>query len=151
MSSIIVIDSKPNTIKKIKTNTNSDLSIPMNKSNAADSIAYHDLIQSTIAWIKAREGNQNEEAVFTHFSDKLDPYEYTVAEQLMLRAVLHNYALKRTILANKILKSDSQEAALTLMRESKEWKAIQQYEKWASRFLQQHPNLEDTTSKANDF
>ncbi len=151
MSSIAVTDSKPNTIKKIKTNTNSDLSIPMNKSNAADSIAYHDLIQSTIAWIKAREGNQNEEAVFTHFSDKLDPYEYTVAEQLMLRAVLHNYALKRTILANKILKSDSQEAALTLMRESKEWKAIQQYEKWASRFLQQHPNLEDTTSKANDF
>ena len=151
MSSNAVLDSKPYTITKIKTNTNTDLSIPMDKSNAADSMVYHELIQSTIAWIKAREGNQNEEAVFANFSDKADPYEYTVAEQLMLRAVLHNYALKRTILANKILKSDSQEAALTLMRESKEWKAIQQYEKWASRFLQQHPNLEDTTSKANDF
>ena len=113
--------------------------------------AYKDLVRSTIAWIKAREGNKVEDAVFANYLTNEDPYEYTVAEQLILRAVLHNYALKRTILAHKITKANNQEAALTLIKDSKEWKALQQYEQWASRFLQQHPNKEDTALNVNDF
>ena len=113
--------------------------------------AYKALIRSTIAWIKAREGNKVEDAVFANYLSNEDPYEYTIAEQLMLRAVLHNYALKRTILAHKITKANSQEAVLTLIKDSQEWKALQQYEQWAKRFLQTHPNLKDTALTVNDF
>ncbi len=137
--------------KTSKLNIHPDFSLNVNKPNSEDSIAYNDLVQSTIEWIKAREGNPVEEAVFANFSDKVNSYEYTVAEQLMLRAVLHNYALKRAILANKMLKADNQDAAMTLIRDSKEWKALQQYEKWARHFILQHPIIEDTSSKENDF
>jgi len=113
--------------------------------------AYKALIRSTIAWIKAREGNKVEDAVFANYLSNEDPYEYTIAEQLMLRAVLHNYALKRTILAHKITKANSQEAVLILIKDSQEWKVLQQYEEWAKRFLQTHPNLKDTALTVNDF
>lgn len=148
-SHILAANTRPKKISKL--NIHADVSLNNNKSNAEDSIAYNELVQSTIAWIKAREGNQDEQAVLANFSDKVNPFEYTVAEQLMLRAVLHNYALKRAILANKMLKADNQDAAMTLIRDSKEWKALQQYEKWARHFLQKHPIIEDTTKKENDF
>ena len=148
-SHVLAANTRPKKISKL--NIHADVSLNINKSYLEDSIAYNDLVQSTISWIKAREGNQFEDAVLANFSDKVNPYEYTVAELLMLRAVLHNYALKRAILANKMLKADNPDAAMTLIRDSKEWKALQQYEKWARHFLQKHPIIEDTTTKANNF
>lgn len=111
---------------------------------------YIHLVNATIAWIKAREMNQNNEAVFVQYDSNKAYNEYSIAEQLLLRAVLHKYELKRTILANAIAKANSQEEALSMIHESKEWLELQQYEKWASRFLKQHPNLKDS-SKVSDF
>lgn len=119
------------------------------RANLQDS-SYQKLIKATIAWIKERELKQNNEAVFANYDDNKAGNEYSVAEQLLLRAVLHKYELKRTILANAIAKANSQDEALSMIAQSKEWIELQQYEKWASRFLKQHPNLKDS-SKDSDF
>lgn len=112
---------------------------------------YRNLVQSTIAWIKAREENKVDGAIFTNYLNNTEADEYSVAEQLLLRAVLHNYALKRAILAKKMVEANNEADALFLIQTSKEWNELQQYEKWASRFLQEHPIVGDSVNNKPIF
>lgn len=112
--------------------------------------SYQQLVNATMAWINARELKENNETVFANYEDNKTLNDYSVAEKLLLKAVLHKYELKRTILANAISKANSQEDALIRIQQSKEWLELKQYEKWASQFLMQHPNLIDS-SKLADF
>lgn len=112
--------------------------------------SYQQLVNATMAWINARELKENNETVFANYEDNKTLNDYSVAEKLLLKAVLHKYELKRTILANAISKANSQEYALIRIQQSKEWLELKQYEKWASQFLMQHPNLIDS-NKLADF
>ena len=129
----------------------SKLSITFNQPTLVktDSV-YQELVQATLEWIKAR-ANNNSQVVLTQFEDNKVLDDYTVAEQLLLRAVLHKYELKRTILAKTISKANSQEEAINLVKNSKEWVELQQYEKWANSFLKQHPTLMDSSQELSDF
>lgn len=119
--------------------------------------AYQVLIQSTIDWIKARTGNNNSEPILTNYDEVNDfnkvteTSDYSVAEQLLLKAVIHKYELKRAIIANQLSKANSKEEAINIVKNSKEWIELQQYEQWAKSFLKQHPLPIDSTAQLIDF
>jgi hypothetical protein len=77
--------------------------------------------------------------------------ESTIAEQLLLKAVIHSYELKRAIIAHAIEKANGQNELLERVKQSNEWYALQQYEKWATEFLKKHPTIMDTTAHKADF
>jgi beta-lactamase regulating signal transducer with metallopeptidase domain len=130
--------------------TNSSLAYNTKQIENSDSM-YQALVHATLAWIKSRESNENGQVIFARYDTQKDSSDYSIAEQLLLKALLHKYELKRTILANSITKVNSQEEAMILMKNSKEWIELQQYEKWASSFLKQHPNMKDSSMKLSDF
>lgn len=125
--------------------------IVFNKNPISTDSNYQGLVAATIDWINARSGNNNSKVSLANFDANKDTPDYSVAEQLLLRAVLHKYELKRAIIANTIAKANNQEEAIRLVKNSKEWMELQQYEKWANSFLKQHPMQADSNLRLTDF
>lgn len=137
---------------KTKSNAIAIETIAINNSQpiVTDSI-YQGLVTATIDWIKARSGNSNSQASLTSFDVNKATPDNSVAEQLLLNAVLHKYELKRAIIASIIARANSQEEAIRIVKNSKEWIELQQYEKWANSFLKQHPIQVDSNLRLTDF
>lgn len=112
---------------------------------------YQLLVNSTLSWIKSREVNGQNNVIFSSFDPSNPEVEYTIAEQLLLKAVIHSYELKRAIIAHAIEKANGQNELLERVKQSNEWSALQQYEKWATEFLKKHPTIMDTTAHKADF
>ena len=143
------LNSSNKTLTK-KSRIKSVITVNMVQNNLQDS-TYHNLVKATLDWIKARERIQNNETILAGYEEHKTIYEYSIAEQLLLNAVLHKYELKRKILADIIAKANSQEEAMKIVKNSKEWIELQQYEKWANSFLKQHPNQIDSSAQLSDF
>lgn len=97
--------------------------------------SYSNLVKQTVQWIKLRQG----ESYFASFDESEEDINYTVAEKLLMRAILSNYQLKRDILNNKLSKALDQQEAIDTLLNSKEFAEMKQFEKWTKEFLKQHP------------
>ncbi len=116
----------------------------------ADS-SYQQLVSATLKWIKSREEIGQNNAVFSSLDQTNTETDYTIAEQLLYKAVIHSYELKRTILVKAIEKANVQNDPLEIVKHSKEWATLQQYEKWAAEYLKRHPSKTDSTVDKTDF
>jgi beta-lactamase regulating signal transducer with metallopeptidase domain len=113
--------------------------------------SYQQLVSATLKWIKSREENGQNNALFSSLDQINAETDYTIAEQLLFKAVIHSYELKRTILVKAIEKANGQNDPLEIVKHSKEWATLQQYEKWAAEYLKRHPFKTDTTVDKTDF
>ena len=141
--------------KKSKTNQdNSNPALVNNDQHAnvalADSsieyTSYIKLVDQTVDWIKARESITQ----FSSFDETKNEVEYSIAEKLLMRAIIKNYQLKKALLQDRLTQLQNEKEAIDLLNNSIEWKQMLQYEKWTKEFLKLHPlNLEATDSLSN--
>lgn len=108
---------------------------PTNSTTNNASIPYTKLVDQTLAWIKKHEQIQRYADYVEHLGDE----EYTIAEKLLMHAILKNYQLKRTLLNNQLSKASNEFEANEMLLNSKEWRELLQYEQWTKEFLQKHP------------
>jgi beta-lactamase regulating signal transducer with metallopeptidase domain len=97
--------------------------------------SYSILVKQTMKWIQSRQGD----SYFAGFDESEEDLNYTVAEKLLMRAIISNYQLKRDILNNKLSKALDQQEAIDTLLNSKEFAEMKQFEKWTKEFLKQHP------------
>ena len=146
-------NNKPNIFLIKRSKANSTRAANLNEQIAfhnADS-SYQQLVSATLKWIRSREENGQNNAIFSSIDQTNTETDYTIAEQLLFKAVIHSYELKRTILAKAIEKANGQNDPLEIVKHSKEWATLQQYEKWATEYLKRHPSKTDTTVDKTDF
>jgi len=97
--------------------------------------SYSILVKQTMKWIQSRQGD----SYFAGFDESEEDLNYTVAEKLLMRAIISNYQLKRDILNNKLSKALDQQEAIDTLLNSKEFAEMKHFEKWTKEFLKQHP------------
>jgi hypothetical protein len=97
--------------------------------------SYSILVKQTMKWIQSRQGD----SYFAGFDESEEDLNYTVAEKLLMRAIISNYQLKRDILNNKLSKALDQQEAIDTLLNSKEFAEMKQFEKWTKEFFKQHP------------
>lgn len=98
---------------------------------------YAKLVDETVNWIKLRESVNK----FTAYEETKEADEYSIAEKLLLRAILKNYQLKKALLNDKLTQLENEKEAADYLNKSVEWKQMLQYEKWTKEFLQKHPRV----------
>jgi beta-lactamase regulating signal transducer with metallopeptidase domain len=107
---------------------------------------YAKLVNQTLNWIKAHESvNQ-----FSSYDNNMESEQFIVAEKLLLHTILKNYQLKRALLNDKLNQIQDEKDAEALLKNSKEYQQVLQYENWTKEFLQQHPGslpIIDSTSQ----
>lgn len=96
---------------------------------------YAKLVDQTVNWIKARESI----AQLAAFEENKSSSEYSIAEKLLMRAILRNYQLKKALLQDKLVQLENEKEANELLNNSIEWKQMLQYEQWTKEFLKLHP------------
>ena len=96
---------------------------------------YAKLVDQTVNWIKARESI----AQLASYEENNISSEYSIAEKLLMRAILRNYQLKKALLQDKIIQLENEKEANELLKNSIEWKQMLQYEQWTKEFLKLHP------------
>jgi beta-lactamase regulating signal transducer with metallopeptidase domain len=99
------------------------------------STTYTKLVDQTVNWIKARESI----AQLAAFEENKSSSEYSIAEKLLMRAILRNYQLKKALLQDKLIQLENEKEANELLNNSIEWKQMLQYEQWTKEFLKLHP------------
>lgn len=119
---------------------NNDLAI-IDKLPIIDSIdlnnnlpTYAKLVNQTVNWIKARESITQ----FSAYEETKQASEYSIAEKLLMRAILRNYQLKKALLQDKLIQLANEKEANELLNTSLEWKQMLQYEQWTKEFLKLH-------------
>lgn len=98
------------------------------------STTYTKLVDQTVNWIKARESI----AQLAAFEENKSSSEYSIAEKLLMRAILRNYQLKKALLQDKLIQLENEKEANELLNNSIEWKQMLQYEQWTKEFLKLH-------------
>ena len=96
---------------------------------------YAKLVDQTVNWIKARENI----AQLASYEENNNSSEYSIAEKLLMRAILRNYQLKKALLQDKLIQIENEKEANELLKNSIEWKQMLQYEQWTKEFLKLHP------------
>jgi len=120
-----------------KASNNTSWASTMNpqKHHDIENESYSILVKQTMKWIQSRQGD----SYFAGFDESEEDLNYTVAEKLLMRAIISNYQLKRDILNNKLSKALDQQEAIDTLLNSKEFVEMKQFEKWTKEFLKQHP------------
>jgi hypothetical protein len=113
----------------VKTNS------PMMTHHELENESYASLVKQTMHWIQSRQGD----SYFASFDENEEEINYTIAEKLLMRAIISNYQLKRDILNNKLSKALYEQEAIDTILNSKEYAEMKQFEKWVKEFLKQHP------------
>lgn len=108
---------------------------------------YTKLVDQTVNWIKERESI----AQFSAYDENKISSEYTIAEKLLMRAILRNYQLKKALLQDKLIQLENEKEVNELLNNSVEWKQMLQYEQWTKEFLKLHPLNFATTDSLRSF
>lgn len=98
---------------------------------------YNKMVQETADWIQARE----QPIRWASQSTTTDSLAFERAEKLVIQSVLTSYQLKKAILNKELEEMQSEKEAMEYLKNSKEWKAVLQYEKWTSTFFNKHPQF----------
>ncbi len=108
---------------------------------------YSKLVDNTLLWIKDHESINHQIA----YNENNESEAYTIAERLVMRTILKNYQLKRTLLNHKLAEIANEQDASDMLMNSKEWKQMLQYEQWTKEFLQNHPGSFETLDSLRSF
>ena len=128
-------DTAKHTLKKLTNNSSWASAMSPQKHHDIENESYSILVKQTMKWIQSRQGD----SYFAGFDESEDDLNYTVAEKLLMRAIISNYQLKRDILNNKLSKALDQQEAIDTLLNSKEFAEMKQFEKWTKEFFKQHP------------
>ncbi len=122
-----------------------ELKAPINPPSPIKEEEYNAAVSNAAHWIKERENPVQ----FANYSGSRDSLEFDIAEKLMLRSLIQHYQLRKELLNAKLATIRSEKEAMDYLENSKEWKEVLQYEKWASTFLKRHPevNFQDSLSR----
>jgi aspartokinase len=128
-------DTAKHTFKKLTNNSSWASAMSPQKHHDIENESYSILVKQTMKWIQSRQGD----SYFAGFDESEEDLNYTVAEKLLMRAIISNYQLKRDILNNKLSKALDQQEAIDTLLNSKEFAEMKQFEKWTKEFFKQHP------------
>ena len=128
-------DTAKHTLKKLTNNSSWASAMSPKKHHDIENESYSILVKQTMKWIQSRQGD----SYFAGFDESEEDLNYTVAEKLLMRAIISNYQLKRDILNNKLSKALDQQEAIDTLLNSKEFAEMKQFEKWTKEFFKQHP------------
>ena len=101
--------------------------------------SYASLVKQTMQWLKSHEANGK----LTAYNDQNQNDSYSIADRLMIRAIISNYQLKRDLLNKKLSKTSTVKEAIDILLNSEELEQIKQFEIWTKEFLQAHPTTLD--------
>ncbi len=101
--------------------------------------SYASLVNQTMQWLKRHELNGK----LTSYNDQNENESYSIADRLMIRAIISNYQLKRDLLNKKLANTSNVKEAIAILLNSEELEQIKQFEKWTKEFLQTHPTAID--------
>jgi len=101
--------------------------------------SYASLVNQTMQWLKRHELNGK----LTSYNDQNENDTYSIADRLMIRAIISNYQLKRDLLNKKLANTSNVKEAIDLLLNSEELDQIKQFEKWTKEFLIAHPTTMD--------
>jgi beta-lactamase regulating signal transducer with metallopeptidase domain len=101
--------------------------------------SYASLVKQTMQWLKSHEANGK----LTAYNDQNQNDSYSIADRLMIRAIISNYQLKRDLLNKKLSKTSTVKEAIDILLNSEELEQIKQFEIWTKEFLQAHPTTID--------
>jgi len=97
--------------------------------------SYASLVKQTMLWLK----NHEQDGKLTAYHDDNENDSYSIADKLMIRAIISNYQLKRELLNQKLANTSNVKEAINLLLNSEELEQIKQFEKWTKEFLKSHP------------
>lgn len=101
--------------------------------------SYASLVNQTMQWLKKHELNGK----LTSYNDQNENESYSIADRLMIRAIISNYQLKRDLLNKKLANTSNVKEAIAILLNSEELEQIKQFEKWTKEFLKAHPTTLD--------
>lgn len=108
---------------------------------------YSKLVDNTLLWIKSHESINHQ----TAYNENNESEAYSIAEKLVMRTILKNYQLKRTLLNQKLAEIANEQEANELLINSTEWQQMLQYEQWTKEFLQKHPGSFEALDSLRSF